>query len=696
MKGNSRSGRLADNQIASQTEFLCGRLEEILEYDRRGLVVLPLHPIIADGKTGGRSCGCQAARRGENCPGAGKHPAIRWGEESQPLGKSAIKGYFWREPTRGWACHLGPSGLACLDVDPRNGGSESLASLVEKYGPLPGTLTAQTGSGGGHWYWAMAGVALPGLTSVQLAPGVEFLSGRHITILPPSPHKSGGKYRWTSAIDPVLPPAWMLELACDLAAKQKLSRATAAGEPARLTGPVDWQAVHERVRAYLAKIPPAVSGQGGSRVTFHAACVLVRDFGLSPADAYPLLVEYSDRCQPPWSEAELRHKLDDAAKAGGTRGRLLSDEWGAGGARPLHPELLAEFPAGVLPDLEFVGDDGAALPLPPRTTPAPRGKDARRLERFRESLVRDLPDAALELTAQREAEAREAARAAAEAAEARWRQQHRLCPNCSSVVQERLDGTGFRIAQYGCRSLACSVCRPIWNERWELTFKRVAQNVVHGPTLYVWTCQDAAWPACHKAIWREGGGYWRLGETCEVVSNVRPAHASATNARVIDKAQAVTYLTLYTRNVSNWANGRHSVSHSHGWGWLKPDDSRNIYRTIGRGPDGRDGLLATYQVLDAFEITDWKVQGPKSIWDELRHGTLGDYPEIWSRRSITRFLRSLQAGRVLSEEEFEGAAEWRAEQAEVEAVAEAILTGSGAIEFDLPPLEFDLASGPSG
>lgn len=67
-----------------------------------------------------------------------------------------------------------------------------------------------------------------------------------------------------------------------------------------------------RAAAYLGKMPPAVSGQGGHGKTFHAACVLVKGFGLSVEQARPLLEEWNRTCVPPWSAAELEHKLKGA------------------------------------------------------------------------------------------------------------------------------------------------------------------------------------------------------------------------------------------------------------------------------------------------------------------------------------------------------------------------------------------------
>ena len=67
----------------------------------------------------------------------------------------------------------------------------------------------------------------------------------------------------------------------------------------------------DRARSYVAVIPGAVSGNSGHDQTFAVACKLV-EFGLSPSEAWGLLLEYNERCQPPWSERELQHKFTDA------------------------------------------------------------------------------------------------------------------------------------------------------------------------------------------------------------------------------------------------------------------------------------------------------------------------------------------------------------------------------------------------
>ncbi len=83
----------------------------------------------------------------------------------------------------------------------------------------------------------------------------------------------------------------------------------------------------ERASKYLAKLPPAISGQNGSDALFYAACKMVKGFDLSDSHAMRLLTnEYNPRCVPPWSERELRHKVDDARKTSGPVGELLTND----------------------------------------------------------------------------------------------------------------------------------------------------------------------------------------------------------------------------------------------------------------------------------------------------------------------------------------------------------------------------------
>lgn len=74
----------------------------------------------------------------------------------------------------------------------------------------------------------------------------------------------------------------------------------------------------QKARRYVAKMPPAIAFQGGHNATFRVACVLVGLLKLPEAAALECLREFNARCDPPWSEKELAHKLRDAIRE--TRG----------------------------------------------------------------------------------------------------------------------------------------------------------------------------------------------------------------------------------------------------------------------------------------------------------------------------------------------------------------------------------------
>lgn len=86
------------------------------------------------------------------------------------------------------------------------------------------------------------------------------------------------------------------------------------------------QNIIERARKYLAKIPPAIAGSGGHTATLKAAIAMVRGFNLTPEQALPLMLEWNAACSPEWTEADLRHKLTDAAKSATSAGYLLAND----------------------------------------------------------------------------------------------------------------------------------------------------------------------------------------------------------------------------------------------------------------------------------------------------------------------------------------------------------------------------------
>lgn len=85
--------------------------------------------------------------------------------------------------------------------------------------------------------------------------------------------------------------------------------------------------LEERICRYLSKCDAAISGSGGHNTTFNVACILVNGFGLDATKALHFLQIYNQRCQPPWSERELIHKVESAINAQHSkpRGHLIGN-----------------------------------------------------------------------------------------------------------------------------------------------------------------------------------------------------------------------------------------------------------------------------------------------------------------------------------------------------------------------------------
>lgn len=296
----------------------------------------------------------------------------------------------WRPPERvqegyraglnlGLHCGLvegAPLQVVVVDLD----SAEALAAAQLRLPPTPlRTLTSK----GEHWYYRHPGpghkvgnrIALGGIALDVRGDGGN-------VIVAPSVHPDDGSpYReaeeWTyEAVQamPVFDNAWLAE--------QVSMSAVASARKADL---LDDDRVR-RAAAYLRKTPGAVQGKAGDMCTYKAAVAVVRGFAITEEGTALrlLLTEFNPRCVPPWTEAELRHKVKMARGADKPLGYLLerpsharatvSTSWIPGSVPPgagrwskaptevlwsgLPPELIVLY----LKLLSFQWDDGAIFP----------------------------------------------------------------------------------------------------------------------------------------------------------------------------------------------------------------------------------------------------------------------------------------------------------------------------------------------
>lgn len=296
----------------------------LIDYVERGFKVFPVHSIV-DG-----ACTCKL---GAKCESPGKHPANRNGCK----GAAASVDGFPEGANIGIATG---DGFFVLDIDPRHHGDETLAQLEREHGPLPVTPEVVTGGGGRHLYFRGA---LPS-SAGRIGPGVDVRGEGGYVVAPPSLHASGRRYEWdlSAPIDDVPiaeAPAWLL----------------ACASPSPLARPI----------AYVAAMPPSVAGQNGHGAAFAVANKLVNGFGLDASTALGILREhFNPRCEPPWSERELEHKIASAVETG--RGEPVASRRGepvAPRATPLPPRPAPGVDVGDHDELAriFVEEIGEAM-----------------------------------------------------------------------------------------------------------------------------------------------------------------------------------------------------------------------------------------------------------------------------------------------------------------------------------------------
>jgi bifunctional DNA primase/polymerase-like protein len=138
------------------------------------------------------------------CRAAGKHPRCRFGSKEATTDLDVIKSWWNLWPNAHIAVGTGRAGLVVIDVDPRNGGDQSLHQLeADLGGSLPETLTAKTGGGGEHRFYLADDHQVPTMQSWRDGIDVKAAGNSHV-ILPPSPHTSGGRYEWLNQL-PIAP-----------------------------------------------------------------------------------------------------------------------------------------------------------------------------------------------------------------------------------------------------------------------------------------------------------------------------------------------------------------------------------------------------------------------------------------------------------------------------------------------------------
>ncbi len=183
-------------------------LEVAIRYAERGIPVFPIHT-----PTGEGGCSCGKA----DCQNIGKHPRTAHGLKDASTEPHKIKEWWAQWPDANIGIPTGAaSGILVLDVDPKNGGNESLGELQLSNEPFPDTLTVITGSGGKHFFFRHpANVDIRNTTCLAGFKGLDIRGNGGYIVAVPSLHASGQRYRrdQNSPKEMAYPPDWFIRLA---------------------------------------------------------------------------------------------------------------------------------------------------------------------------------------------------------------------------------------------------------------------------------------------------------------------------------------------------------------------------------------------------------------------------------------------------------------------------------------------------
>ncbi len=244
------------------------------------------------------NCHFSSSPRSTRKPGGGAHfqAALAYARKGKkvfpinPLGKAPLTAHGFKDATsdheqiRSWwrrwpDANIGmptgeESGVVVLDVDPRNGGTESFYELNEKYGRIPDTLRQKTGGQGSHFLFEYPNGTSIRTTTLNGHHGIDVKADGGYILLPPSKTKT--RYAWVNPrVKPAPLPAWLLDL------------------------------IVEKPKARAEPLPDIIPvGQRNTTLTSLAGSM--RNRRCSAKAIFAALKEENKRCENPLSEDELR------------------------------------------------------------------------------------------------------------------------------------------------------------------------------------------------------------------------------------------------------------------------------------------------------------------------------------------------------------------------------------------------------
>lgn len=272
------------------------RLAAALAYVRRGWPVVLLHDV----HSGACTCGDNSDKH--RAGSAGKHPVAKAWTEAAVTDEQMVQALWTARPYANVGILTGTrAGMWVLDIDPKNGGNDSLAALQGEHGLLPPTYTVRTGGGGTHYYFLMPAEFVVGnrQRSGSIAAGID-VRGQGGQVVASTSETLFGHYELLLDLPLAQAPVWLLDM---------------------LRPRVPTEIEHSAAVARLDSSPLA----GGDRLTRYAQAVIAAECeklaGAAPGgrnnQAFDVACNLIELVNSPWasvSEQAARHAFAQAAR----------------------------------------------------------------------------------------------------------------------------------------------------------------------------------------------------------------------------------------------------------------------------------------------------------------------------------------------------------------------------------------------
>jgi hypothetical protein len=213
-----------------------------------------------------------------------KKPVDGYGLSSATKDPGLIRKIWGQYPQAGIAVACARSGLVVMDIDPRNGGYETLAKLEAEHGLVYSAVTSTTQGGGEHRVFKADEVNYPG----TVGPGIDIKHNGYI-LVEPSQGQSG-KYAWQSGKNPLTGSLPTAAPAVILSRTQEDKTLSVKTRPGSL---VEAPEVYADLRRALTLIPPESEYSQWLRVLQGLSRLSDRE------QAYEIAREWSTRSSKP-------------------------------------------------------------------------------------------------------------------------------------------------------------------------------------------------------------------------------------------------------------------------------------------------------------------------------------------------------------------------------------------------------------